>query len=137
MAGARRTARTIALQALYESDTSGHDALAVGERLLAALPRSRNGDADYTRHLLQGVVANKEYLDEIIARAAPAWPPDQLTAIDRNILRLAIYEILVDNKVPTSVAINEAVELAKSFGSDASARFVNGVLGSVVVMAAR
>lgn len=134
MAGARRTARILALQALYEGDTVAHDALAVLERLLTErLPR--HGGADYARHLVKGVLESRDYLDDVIARAAPVRPPEQLAPVDRNILRLAIYEILVDNKVPTSVAINEAVELAKAFGSDSSPRFINGVLGTVALMA--
>jgi N utilization substance protein B len=78
-----------------------------------------------------GVTRHRQALDEHIKRYAPAWPVDQIPVVDRNILRLAIFELLIDNRVPVKVAINEAVELAKSFGSDNSARFVNGVLSSV------
>ncbi|UCC91017.1 MAG: transcription antitermination factor NusB, partial [Dehalococcoidia bacterium] len=78
-----------------------------------------------------------EKIDQNIRRFAPAWPIEQIPVIDRNILRLAIFELLCDNKVPVKVAINEAVELAKRFGSDSSSKFVNGVLGSVSAHANR
>ena len=80
---------------------------------------------------------NRENIDRSIHKHAPAWPVDQIAIIDRNILRLAIYEILFDNKVPVKVAINEAIELAKTFGSENSAKFINGVLGSVSALTSR
>ena len=86
----------------------------------------------FASHLVSGVTANKARLDELIGRYAPEWPMDQMAAIDRNILRMAIFEFLLDGQTPVKVAINEAVELAKMYGSDSSARFVNGVLGSLV-----
>ncbi len=85
----------------------------------------------FVRELVSGVIQNKEKIDLNIQNFAPAWPIEQIPVVDRNILRLAIFEILLDNKVPVKVAINEAVELAKTFGGDNSSRFVNGVLGSV------
>ncbi len=88
-------------------------------------------NATFVRELVSGVIQNKEKIDHNIKNLAPAWPIEQMPAVDRNILRLAIFEILLDNKVPVKVAINEAVELAKIFGSDNSSKFVNGVLGSV------
>ena len=80
---------------------------------------------------MEGVVRYKEKLDAQIHRYAPAWPIEQIAFIDRNILRLAIFEILIDNKIPVKVAINEAVELAKNFGGDSSSKFINGVLGAI------
>ncbi|MDY6917146.1 MAG: transcription antitermination factor NusB [Chloroflexota bacterium] len=130
MPGTRRKARTIALQVLYEVDSATHDAEETLERLANEFPLPVEG-AEFARGLVTGVLTNKERLDTIIQNHAPAWPVQQLTAIDRNILRIAIFEILLDNRVPTKVAINEAVDLAKTFGSDNSSRFVNGVLGSV------
>lgn len=85
----------------------------------------------YTRTLVEGTVEHRTALDEVIARSAPNWPVDQMSRIDKNILRLAIFEILFDNRVPLKAAINEAVELGKRFGSDSSSRFINGVLGTV------
>jgi len=136
MAGARRKARTLALQALYEIDTVGHEAEGVVTRLLAEARLSKE-NAAFTRELVSGVVQNKEKIDRNIRSFAPAWPIEQIPAVDRNILRLAIFEILLDNKVPVKVAINEAVELAKTFGSESSSKFVNGVLGSVSAVASR
>jgi N utilization substance protein B len=136
MVGAQRRARAIALQALYEVDSVGHDITGTLARLLVngELPEE---NATFVRELVSGVLQNREEIDQNINNFAPAWPVAQIPVIDRNILRLAIFEILLDNKVPVKVAINEAVELAKTFGSDSSARFVNGVLGSVSALASR
>jgi len=136
MVGARRKARALALQALYEIDSAGHRAEDVLTRLLAeeTLPEE---NANFTHELVTGVIQNKEEIDENIQNFAPAWPVEQIPAIDKNILRLAIFEILIDNKVPVKVAINEAVELAKTFGADSSPKFVNGVLGSVSTLGNR
>ena len=136
MVGARRKARGLALQALYEADSAGHDAGKVLDRLLGAAELSED-NASFARDLVKGVVLNKEKIDESIHRFAPAWPIAQTPLIDRNILRLAIFEVLLDNRVPVKVAINEAVELAKLFGSDSSSKFVNGVLGSVSTLVNR
>ena len=130
MAGPRHKARALALQALYEVDSAGHEVEGVVNQLLAEGGLSEE-NADFTRELVSGVIQNKEKIDLNIQSLAPAWPVEQIPVVDRNILRLAIFEILLDNKVPVKVAINEAVELAKTFGSDNSSRFVNGVLGSV------
>jgi len=131
MTGFRRKARTIALQTFYELDCSAHKPKEILARLLEekALPDEA---ADFTRSLVNGVLQNKKSIDDVIQRFAPSFPVNQIATIDRNILRLAIFEILFDNRVPVKAAINEAVELAKSFGSDNSKKFVNGVLGSVV-----
>ena len=130
MAGARRKARALALQALYEVDSVGHEVHGVVTHLLAKGGLSEE-NAAFTRELVCSVIQNKDIIDLNIQNFAPAWPIEQIPVIDRNILRLAIFEILLDNKVPVKVAINEAVELAKTFGSDSSSKFVNGVLGSV------
>ena len=134
MIGTRRKARTTALQTLYEIDTVKRDASIVVERHLAEVKLSEE-NKDFTRELVHGVVKNKSEIDQNIKKFAPAWPLEQLAIIDRNILRLAIFEILFDNKVPVKVAVSEAVELAKTFGSANSAKFVNGVLGSVSTLA--
>lgn len=130
MAGGRRRARIVVLQALFESDSSQHSALTVVERIAAeqGIPAA---SVEFARVLIEGVLAQQDRIDQAIARAAPAWPVDQLPAIDRNILRLAIYEMLGDNGTPVKAVINEAIELAKSFGSENSARFINGVLGTI------
>ena len=136
MAGARRRARALALQALYEIDSVGHDVDGVLSHLLDETKLSEENSA-FVRELVIGVVRDKEKIDLDIQRFAPAWPVEQLAVVDRNILRLAIFEILLDNKVPVKVAINEAVELAKLFGSDNSPKFVNGVLGAISTLANR
>ena len=130
MTGVRRKAREVALQTLYEVDISRHRAEEVLNRVLFDREVAEES-AVFARNLVTGVIANKESIDENIERYAPAWPIEQISVIDRNILRLAIFEIIIDNKVPVKVAINEAIELAKSFGTDNSSKFVNGVLGSV------
>ncbi len=136
MATRRRKARIVALQALYEADVASHSPGETLERLIIENHLSE-ASAVFARELVTGVLEQRERIDEIIARAAPAWPVEQLAPIDRNILRVAIREMLVDNGTPIRAAINEAVELAKSYGSDSSPRFVNGVLGSVSLMVAR
>jgi N utilization substance protein B len=130
MTGTRRKARIAALQALYELDCTKHK---VGE----ALARLRAGETlthealSFSEELVKGVLQSKSELDALIKKFAPAFPPEQMSIIDRNILRLAIFEILFDDKIPTKVAINEAVEIAKEFGSDSSPRLINGILGSI------
>jgi N utilization substance protein B len=138
----RRQARIVALQTLYEVDSTSHPVEEVLERNLTESLSEGNGvvqalDPDvcaFATKLIQGVLANADELDEIIVRSAPNWPIDQMSRIDKGILRLAIFEILFDNKVPLKAAINEAVELGKRFGSDSSSRFINGVLGTVADM---
>lgn len=127
---ARRQARILALQALYENDTAHHDAVEVLVRHTeerAVTPRV----SEYARELVDGVQAHLDELDAAIEGVAHEWPLSQMASIDKNILRLAIYEILYNNAVPARGAINEAVELAKRFGGDTSSRFVNGVLGAI------
>lgn len=127
----RRRARMAALQALYEIDLSNHLAMRVVERtaLDNKLPQQAS---KFACHLVVGVLEHKAELDRLIQKHAPEWPIDQMAAIDRNILRIAIFEFGFDGSTPVKVAINEAVELAKLFGSNSAPRFVNGVLGSLV-----
>jgi len=128
----RTRARGIALQALYEIDVAGHPPGQVLEERLAdsALEESL---VNFTSQIVQGILPIVRDLDTIIASHAPEWPLDQVAAIDRNILRIALWEIAVSNQTPMKVAINEAVELGKVFGSESTPRFVNGVLGSLVL----
>jgi N utilization substance protein B len=136
MAGTRHKARTLALQALYEADCGDRAAGPVMARYLAEADLSEANQA-FARELVDGTSRHRDEIDGHIRRYAPAWPVDQIAVIDRNILRLAIFEILFDNKVPVKAAVSEAVELAKRFGSDKSAKFVNGVLGAVITLASR
>jgi N utilization substance protein B len=129
--GLRRKARVVALQALYELDCSTHKP----DDVLTRLIRDRflpDEAAGFCRELVIGVLANRQDLDNTIQRFASVFPLKQIATVDRTILRLAIFEVLLHNKVPLKVAINEAVDLAKTFGGDASAKFINGVLGAVV-----
>ncbi len=128
--GERRQARVAALQTLYEVDVARHDpdeALARNAESLRLSPEA----LAYAEELTRGTLARLGEIDAAIAAAAPEWPLAQMARIDKNTLRLAIYEILYNTAVPAKVAINEAVELAKQFGGDASSRFVNGVLGAI------
>ncbi|MCA9981091.1 MAG: transcription antitermination factor NusB [Anaerolineales bacterium] len=118
------------LEILYEYDLAEHPALEVLARRLADQPFERAG-SEFASKLTKGVVDYQEQMDTIIARYAPEWPLDQMAIIDRNILRIAIYEFLIDGETPVKVAINEAVELAKTYGSDSAPRFINGVLGTL------
>ena len=136
MTGSRRKARAIALQVLYEVDTTRHVVEEVLGRLLAEEDLSEDNSA-FVRQLVSQTVQHREEVDHNIQRFAPSWPISQIAVIDRNILRLAISEILFDNRVIVKVAINEAVELAKKFGGENSSKFVNGVLGSISALAKR
>jgi N utilization substance protein B len=127
---ARRKARAVALQALYELDCSAHDpgtVLAQREED-SKLPE---GQHEFARQLVFGVLKDRTRLDRWIARFAPEWPVNQIAIVERNILRIALWEFTVGGISPVKVAINEAVELAKLYGSDSAPRFVNGVLGSL------
>lgn len=127
----RSQARAIALQVLYETDLSTHlpgDVLQMRLEETALSPEL----AEFARKIIFGVLPLREELDKVIAKYAPEWPLDQIAAIDRNILRMACWEFAISRETPVKVAINEAVELAKTYGSDSTARFVNGVLGTLV-----
>ncbi|MBI3738970.1 MAG: transcription antitermination factor NusB [Chloroflexi bacterium] len=126
----RTRARCLALQALYEVDIANHPPADVLHERLEEFPLSEDL-AEFARQIIFGVLPLTHELDQIISRYAPEWPLDQIAAIDRNILRVACWEFAVNGETPVKVAINEAVELAKLYGSDSAPRFVNGVLGSL------
>lgn len=128
---ARRRARVLALQVLYEIDGAGHDPESVVAQRIRDMSRPRAVES-FARKIIRGVLENLERIDRMIVTHAPAWPIRQIAAVDRNLLRVAIYEMAIDGDTPPRVAINEAVEIGKTFGSDTSFRFVNGVLGSVL-----
>ena len=130
-ATSRRKARTVALQVLYEVDSVDHPSDEVSSRYLKGrrLPKEA---AAFARDLVDGVLANTATIDATISTFAPSWPVSQLSIVDRNLLRLAIYELMMEKTSPPKVVINETVELAKLYGSDNSFKFINGVLGSVV-----
>lgn len=128
---ARHQARIVALQALYEIDCVDHAPGVVLEHRLAEVHLAASA-VGFTRRLVTGVLRHKSVLDSFIHEHAPEWPLEQMAYIDCNILRMALFEFAIDGSTPTKVAINEAVELAKTFGSDSAPRFVNGVLGTLV-----
>ena len=136
MAGQRRKARIVALKALYELDAVAHEPQDILARLVEEAAAPPEVEA-FARELVTGVLEHRGEIDEVIRQKATAWPLEQVAVVDRNILRLAIFEILLDNRVPVRAAINEAVELAKAFGGESSPKFVNGVLGAVSLMATR
>ena len=130
MAGTRRKARIAALQALYELNCTKHKVEETSARLRARETLTQEA-LSFSEELVKGVLQHKSELDALIGKLAPAFPVEQMPIIDRNILRLAIFEILFSKETPVKVAINEAIELAKDFGSDSSPRLVNGILGSI------
>jgi len=129
---ARSKARKQALDLLYETDIRGTNLL---ETLVARDIPAEGPDArpirEYTRELVNGVSDNRRKIDELITTYAQGWDMDRLPAVDRNILRLGIYEILWSTSVPTSVAIDEALDLAKELSSDDSSKYIHGVLGRI------
>lgn len=129
----RHLARSIALQSLFEWDFRGQPSAAlpaiIGHNLKEFAPGLN--DDKFSRALVDGVLKHRPEIDATVARYAPSWPLEQITLVDRNILRLGVYELTFGTDVPPKVAINEAIELAKSFGGPASGKFVNGVLGSL------
>ncbi len=126
----RRLARTVALQALYEIDCAHHPPAQVLQHRLEETPLPEPA-AKFARWLVYGVLHHQAILDAYIQKYAPEWPLEQLAVVDRNILRMALYELTQDSRTPIKVAINEAIELGKTFGSDSTPRFVNGVLGAL------
>lgn len=127
----RTKARAIALQALYEYDLTQHP---VGIILHNRFQEENLDEKvkSFCEEIVMGVFPIIEKIDHIISNYAPEWPLDQVASIDRNIIRIALWEFAVNKGTPVKVAINEAVELAKVFGSESTPRFVNGVLGSLV-----
>lgn len=136
----RHLSRTVAMQALYEWDfshpltkyepTDRAPLLALTERTLQEFAPDLD-DQGFVDALIDGVLVKRVAIDRLIEKYAPDWPIEQITIVDRNILRLGIYELVYGAEVPAKVAINEAIELAKAFGGESSGRFVNGVLGAI------
>ena len=124
----RRRARSQALQALYEIDSVGHPE----EEVLARYGEDLSPEArEFMNRMVHGTLESTEEVDSMLEESAPEWPINELAVIDRNILRLSVWELLIWGETPVKVAINEAVELAKKYGSDSAPRFVNGVLGTL------
>lgn len=135
MASNRHLGRIVAMQTLYEHDFRGGDEggvaiAAILERNLAEFSDSID-DTNFVQDVVDGVKAHQTEIDAVIAPAAPEWPVEQIAKIDKIILRIGVYELVIKRDVPPKVAINEAVELAKTFGGENSSKFVNGVLGTI------
>ena len=133
---ARTYLRSLALQCLYENDISGHDIENILVNRFGSIENSSEDeisadDQKFVIDLVVGVLNNKQQIDEMITKYAVDWPLEQIAAVDRNIIRIAAYEFAVSKQTPNRVAINEAIELAKTFGSESAPKFVNGVLGSI------
>lgn len=126
----RTRARSLALQVLYEVDLANHPPGQIFKLRLEDAPLT-DDLAEFARQIIFGILPITNTLDQLIAKYAPDWPLDQIAAIDRNILRMALWEFAVYRQTPLKVAINEAVELAKLFGSESAPRFINGVLGAL------
>ncbi len=131
----RHLSRSITMQSLYEWDFSGKNPDSLDKITEKNIKEFGPGleDTTFVWQLVKGVTEKLPQIDKIIEKAAPEWPIEQITIVDRNVLRIGLYELLYGNKeeVPPKVAINEAIELAKTFGGESSGKFINGVLGTV------
>lgn len=129
----RHLARTIALQTLYQWDFHGKTAESWAPMMAQNLKEFAPdfSDAAFAKTICQGIVDHLPDIDALIVKYAPAWPLEQITMVDRNVLRIGIFELKFASDIPPKVAINESIELAKAFGGDSSGRFVNGVLGAI------
>jgi len=126
----RHLSRTIAMQSLYEWDFHPNaDIMEITHRVMK--PVEKDVDVEYLDRVVKGTAKSMKEIDELITKAAPEWPIDQISVIDKSILRLSGYELLKDKDIPPKVAINEAVEIAKTFGGENSSKFINGVLGTL------
>ncbi len=133
--GSRHLARSVAMQSLYEWDFNGDNDDQIDEIISHNMVEfgSRLDDNIFVKQLVNGVLEKRKVIDPIIEKCAPEWPIEQITMVDRNILRMGIFELMFGeyDETPPKVAINEAIELAKTFGGESSGKFVNGVLGTV------
>jgi transcription antitermination protein NusB len=132
--GKRHQARELALKVLFQLEAADDDPEEV-LRYHAVEGGTPHDVATFATELVHGVIENREKLDEILAQASDNWKLDQMAKVDRIILRIAVYEIAIDRQVPTKAAINESIELAKTFSGDEAGRFVNGILGRVAATA--
>ncbi|MFS0837779.1 transcription antitermination factor NusB [Paenibacillus sp. 1P03SA] len=136
----RRVAREIALQSLYQIDMNG---VSAAEAVNVAVHEAENDNEaqvdhkekimpEYIRELVDGTLSNRDRIDELLAGYLKGWKMDRLSRVDREVLRLAAFEMLFQEDVPPKVVVNEAIDLAKHFGTDDSGKFVNGVLGKMI-----
>ena len=132
--GKRHQARELALKVLFQLEGTADDPEEV-LRYHAAESAATDDVAAFAAQLVRGVLDNRDRLDAILGEASEHWKLDQMAKVDRIILRIAIYEIAIDRHVPTKAAINESIELAKTFSGEEAGRFVNGILGRVAATA--
>lgn len=129
----RHLARTIAMQSLFLWDFNGKPAGGINsiiKRVFANFAPQFD-DQGFVESVIDGVIKNLEVIDAYISKYATEWPLEQITIVDRNILRIGVFELVFNDEIPAKVAINEAIEIAKAFGSESSGKFVNGVLGAI------
>lgn len=130
----RHTARSLIMQALYQWDFRGKPTAAIPaiiDQLMAVEDTDVSDNAEYIANTVQAILQHIETIDQTISVYAPKWPLEIMTIVDRNILRLGVYEMTLNDSIPAKVAINEAIEIAKEFGGPASGKFVNGILGAM------
>lgn len=130
----RHLARAIAMQTLYQADFNDQlNFKYVADILEYNVVEIANDfeNKDFVEYLVKNIIENKDVLDEMVVKNAPEWPLEKITLVDRNILRIGIWELVFDDSIPPKVSINEAIEIAKAFGGDSSGKFVNGVLGAI------
>jgi len=129
----RHLARTIAMQTLFSWDFNGKQEPDLNKLIEQNFRQfaPKFNDHGFVTSIINGVIKNQAAIDKYITQYATEWPLDQITIVDRNILRLGVYELLFDKDIPAKVAINEAIEIAKTFGGESSGKFVNGVLGAI------
>jgi len=129
----RHLARTIAMQSLFLWDFKGQQEKDLGDTVKNVFANFAPDfdDHGFVKNLIKGVMAHLEEIDKYITLYATEWPLDQITIVDRNILRIGVFELIFNDDIPAKVAINEAIEIAKTFGSESSGKFVNGVLGAI------
>ncbi len=129
----RHLARTIAMQTLFLWDFHGKNNESLNKSLKQMFDNFAPNfdDQGFAKNMIQGIVGNINDIDANITKYATEWPLDQITIVDRNILRIGVYELTVDDDIPAKVAINEAIEIGKTFGGEASGKFINGVLGAI------
>jgi N utilization substance protein B len=128
----RHLARALALQSLYEWDfhQGKHAARNILDRNMEEFAPELD-EKDFARNIVDGTIKNQQTIDGLITKFAPDWPLAKITTVDRNVLRIGTFELTYTHEIPSKVAINEAIELAKTFGGESSGKFVNGVLGAV------
>ena len=130
----RHLARTLTMQSLYQWDFLGREGVADIDEIIAYIKEEfapKFDDHDYVESTFRGIVEHVKEIDEILNSFAKEWPVETMTLVDRNVLRIGVYELLMNKKIPSKVAINEAIEIGKAFGGEASGKFINGVLGAI------